>query len=271
MVPVMRCLLMAALACAVTGVSIETAEVVALDKLQTPEERYKNVEEGSLAGKADPGYGPASHGRTQLQRNHEEADAGRNKAIMQLQKRGKPVPLSMYDELEPGTPKEAQQLQRSILARIDERTAAKNRGAAPDNIEVINQKAEEISDRIQQAKREIKTDIKQKAKEAKHKQDYETKMKSVPKKERIRLEAVRAEEDALRVKELKSNLQSDGTGIGDDGKPIMVHKSKNWVQQDADKAGNKFAPANGKYREPFVPSQAAAAPAPVAAAPAPRK
>merc|ERR1711966_215579 len=85
--------------------------------LQTPEERYKDAQKGSLAGPADPGYGPASASRTDMQRGHEKDVEDRKQIAIKAQLKNAPIPVD--DPLEPATRKEAKMLQRAMFRRIN--------------------------------------------------------------------------------------------------------------------------------------------------------
>jgi len=226
------------------------------NKVQTPEERYKDVPKGSLAGEADPGYGPWSASRTDMQRTHEKEQerllVAQNKARLEK----KPVPP--IDPLEASDKTEAKNLERHLNRQINgvaggASATDEEKARSQANIVAIRRKALLIKEKLKAAKAAIKDHMVQQQKEeqrAEERAREAERQKELTPEEKEK-EAIEAEEQKLKVqdhKELGSHYGKEAE-LFDKNEKIAVHKSGNWADKTRDPDFKKWRPSDRSKRK----------------------
>jgi hypothetical protein len=196
MMGVMRILLVGSIFMAVVS-----AEVSMLDKeevLQLPEDRYKDVPKGSLAGEADPGYGAASASRTDMQRIHEASEKARSDAINEHLEKGTRVPSQLYDALEPASQKEAKTTHKDIWRSVRHKAhmtirASTKAGVQRTSVGAIKAKAQRVAQKLESAKALVRAQLRKEKLEAAEAAKRKDKESAESKKKREFDQAVQAE------------------------------------------------------------------------------
>lgn len=219
--------------------------------IQDPYDRkqIKDAQRGSLAGALDPGYGPASASRTDLQRAHEAAAEKRQKIMSKAALENKPIPV--HDPLEPMTKTEADHLERHMFRRIDAMAGMDNaveieNARSTENLAAIMTKSEKIKDKLKQAVSEVQEQYAKEEEKLSKKLDGQQNApvsKVGPNKRSVISNAVKAEEDKLKAADDAKLRQS-----GEPKEPIAVHKSGNWVDKTRYPDLTKYVP-KGDHRD----------------------
>jgi chromosome segregation ATPase len=216
------------------------------------EERFKAAPKGSLAGPEDPGFGPASASRTDLQRTHEAAEAARNQQITDLIRANKYVPPSLYDQMQPASSQDEKATTRGIKRRIRKIARAATQSKVEplaDTLANIKRTAARIKRKYDDAKQEVKRAAKQADADAKRvAREHRAQAKLSPA-ERKQAQLLAAEESKLRAEETKNlGPEIDSSGV-DSGTKVMQHKSGNWVRSDRSPSGEHFEPKGDSRHE----------------------
>lgn len=221
-------------------------------------EEVKHAPHGSLAGTADPGYGPASATRTDLQRAHEAAVDERRKMVAKAALERKPIPMN--NPLEPLTKADARNLERHIYRRVNEMAGFENaveieQARSKENVAGIQTKAAQITNKLSEATKEVQMDVERMdaAEDSAHADKvpkHEGPLSKAQQKKRAMQIALKSEEAKLKAAD-EAKLRDKSTAPEE---PIAVHRSGNWADKERYPDFARFVPKgdrkdNASWRE----------------------